>query len=306
MRYLTILMTLTFALFCSPVNAIAEKIHIVTTIADFKTITEKIGKNHVSVISLTRGNQDPHHVQIKPSDILKVRKADILIINGLGIDDWVNPLIMKSRNNHIRPGASGYINASIVVHVLDIPKGKVDRSSGHIHLSGNPHYNLSPIEMRKVVRLISKTLSSNYPSLANDFERNTKDYLNALDQKMITWQKSMKPFEKTRVVTFHNGWQYFFKDFDLESGGYMEPKPGVSPSPGHINMLIQQIKDDDIGFLFKEPYFPASIPNKLASQTNIEMIHVPSYVGGISSVGSYIELIDYLVARFELIEQKEN
>ncbi|MBT5855156.1 zinc ABC transporter substrate-binding protein [bacterium] len=306
MKYLTILMGLAITLLCSSVNAAEKNIQIVTTITDLKVLAERIGGNHVSVISLTRGNQDPHHVQIKPSDILKVKKADILIINGLGIDDWINPLINKSRNNRIRSGTPGYINASTAVSILDIPKGKVDRSSGDIHLHGNPHYNLSPTEMRKVVLLISKRLSSQYPLLANDFSRNTKDYLNTLDQKILTWKNRMKPFSKTRIVTFHNGWQYFFKEFGLESGGYMEPKPGVSPSPKHINTLIQRIKESHTLLLFKEPYFPESIPNKLASQSKIKVSNVPSYVGGVSSVNSYIELIDYITSQFNPAEQKEN
>jgi zinc/manganese transport system substrate-binding protein len=305
MKYLVILMGF-LSFLCFSANAAEKKIQIVTTITDFKVLAEHVGGNHVSVVSLTQGNQDPHHVQIKPSDILKVRKADILIINGLGIDDWIKPLIMKSRNKGIRSGELGYIDASTAVNVLDIPKGKVDRSSGDIHLLGNPHYNLSPVEMRKVVLLISKILSSKYPLFANDFSRNTKDYLNILDQKSISWKQRMKPFSNMQVVTFHNGWQYFFKEFGLESGGYMEPKPGVSPSPSHINTLIQQINETQVLRLFKEPYFPESIPNKLASQTQINVLHVPSYVGGVSSANSYITLIDYLVAQFSPVEQKEN
>lgn len=276
-----------------------QPIQIVTTLPDFKNFAEVIGKDKVQVVSITSGRMNPHHFEIKPSDILKVKKADLLIINGLDLDNWIYPLIANSRNPKIQKGASGFIDPSAVIKVLDIPKTKVDRSQGDIHPFGNPHYNLSPRNMRLAFNHILKVMTENYPQYQNEFNANGQTYLKQLDQKIEQWHAALKNKKDLRIVSFHNSWSYFFNEFNFLSGGYMEPQPGIAPSPVHTAELIQKIKTEKTSYIFKEVYFSNQIPEYIASKTDAQVIPMPTYVGSIPEAKDYIALIDLLVNRIQ-------
>jgi len=276
-----------------------EPIEVVTTLPDFKNFAEVIGGDKVNVTSITSGRMDPHHFEIKPSDILKVKKADLLIINGLDLDNWIYPLITNSRNSKVQKGSNGFIDPSTVIKVLEVPKTKVDRSQGDVHPYGNPHYNLSPRNMRLAFLSILNAMIKNYPQYQKEFSANGQTYLNTLDQKIAQWQEKLKNKKDLRIVSFHNSWSYFFDEFNLQSGGYMEPQPGIAPSPVHIAELIEKMKIEKTTIIFKEIYFSHQTPEFLADKTGAKVIAVPTYVGSIPEAKDYIALIDYLVDRIE-------
>lgn len=274
-----------------------DKIEIVSTLPDFKNFAEIIGGDLVHVVSIAHGNNDPHHVEIKPSDILRLKKADLLLVNGLELDSWIQPLILNSRNSKINPGSAGYLDLSEGVQVLEIPKFKVDRSMGDLHTQGNPHYSLSPRVMRLVFLRIEKKLSEIDPAHTEFFHANAEAYLKLLDKKIIEWKILTQKLQDRRIVTFHSSWAYFFQEFGLESAGFMEPKPGVSPSPAYTAELIEKIKKEKIKIIFKEEYFSDSVPNFIAEKTGAKVISVPTLVGGSKTADSYIGLIDTLIQK---------
>jgi zinc/manganese transport system substrate-binding protein len=289
------ILTILILIWSAVVLFASEPIEVVTTLPDFKNFVEVIGGNVVHVTSIANGNQDPHHVEIKPSDIIKVKKADLLIINGLDLDPWIYPLIANSRNSKIQKGAEGYVDASDGIMVLEIPTTKIDRSQGDGHPYGNPHYTLSPTAMRSAFKNILKAMIHNFPEHQKLFEKNGQTYLAMMDNKIIEWKSILKKLPNKKIVSYHNSWAYFFNDFGLESGGYMEPKPGIMPSPAHTAELIARMKNEKTQIILKETYFSDSTPRFIAEKTGATVLEVPTSTGGNSQAQDYLALIDYLV-----------
>jgi len=273
----------------------ADKIEVVTTLPDFKNFVEIIGQDKVHVISIAKGYLDPHHVEIKPSDILKIKNADLLVINGLDLDIWIYPLILNSRNPKVQKGVVGFIDASEGIEVLEAPVTKIDRSMGDVHPYGNPHYNLSPTAMRIAFSHILYSMMKTYPQHEKVFEKNGQDYLKKLDAKIIEWKNNLKKIPQKQIVSYHNSWSYFFNDFGLKSGGYMEPKPGIMPSPSHSAELIKRMNNEKTNIILKEVYFSDSTANFIADKTGAKVIEVPTSSGGNDQTPDYISLIDFLV-----------
>ncbi len=274
----------------------AEKIKVVTTLSDFKNFAEIIGGDKVTVTSFLKGYQDAHHFEIKPSDIMRLSGADMLIINGADLDYWISPLIEKSRNPNIRKGTSGCIDASQGIPLLEVPATKVDRSMGDVHPYGNPHYNLSPAAMRIAFRHIADAMSARYPDYADYFQQNALAYEKKLDAKISEWKGLLKNSQETGIVVYHNSWSYFFNEFHLTAAGYIEPKPGLSPSPTYLNELIQKVNaQKKSGVILKETYENSDIAKYVASKVGYSVEEVPTYVGGTKEASDYISMVDTIV-----------
>lgn len=295
----TIKMILFFLLFTLSTGVLyaGQPLQVVTTLPDFKNLAEIIGGNKVNVISLSSGRQDPHHYEIKPSDILKLKNADLLIINGLELDAWVNLLILNSRNPKIQKDQIGFLDASHDLNVLDVPTVKVDRSQGDVHPAGNPHYNLSPSRIRQVVLAITAKLSALDPQHAAYYAQNEKLYLQKFDQALITWKAKLKKVSDKPLVSFHNSWSYFFEEFGLRSGGYMEPYAGISPTSQHLEKLISRMKTENTQIILKETYYSRQVPEFLAARSQAQIIELPTYVGALPETSDYLSLMNYLVER---------
>lgn len=289
------ILTILILIWSAVVLFAAEPIKIVTTLPDFKNFAEVIGGETVHVISIANGKQDPHHLEIKPSDIIKVKQADLLIVNGLDLDAWIYPLITNSRNSKIQKGSAGYVDASEGITVLEIPATKIDRSQGDVHPYGNPHYNLSPTAMRIAFKNILSAMIRNFPEHQKLFENNGQVYLKKLDNKILEWKNTLKRTSPQKLVSYHNSWAYFFNEFGLESGGFMEPKPGIMPSPSHTSTLIERIKNEKTKMILRENYFSDSTPRFIAEKTGARVLDVPTNTGGNAQAVDYLSLMDYLV-----------
>jgi zinc/manganese transport system substrate-binding protein len=215
-------------------------------------------------------------------------------MNGLELDNWIYPLIENSRNGKIQKGTPGFLDASGEISVLEIP-AKVDRGMGDVHPAGNPHYILSPYAMRKVFQSVLEFMSQNSPEHKDAFKKNAEAYLKQFDLKIDQWQKKLKPLAGTRIVSFHSSWIYFFNDFGLESGGYMEPVPGIAPSPAHTLELIEKIKKENTKIIFKETFYADDTPALIAEKTGAKVVVLPISIGGSASAQDYFSLIDTLV-----------
>ena len=290
MKRISILIVLVVGIF---VSAIAGPIKVVTTIPDLKSITELIGGTKVSVTSIATGYQNPHFVDPKPSYIINLSGADMFVTVGLDLETgWSPQLLSSSRNNKIQKGAAGYVDASIGVTLYQVPSA-VNRAEGDIHIYGNPHYWLDPVNGKVIARNIANGLERVDPSNKAFYEANLTAFNNKIDAKMKEWQTKMAPYKGTKIIAYHNEWVYFETRFGLQIVDFMEPKPGIPPSPSQLVKVIKEIKADNIKVIVSSPYFTTSSSAMVAKQTGAKELTLATSVGGFDSIKSYYDLFDY-------------
>lgn len=277
--------------------ALAAKLKVVTTTTDLKALAEAVGGDRVEAESLMRGYQDPHGVEIRPSYLLKLRRADLFIRIGLDLDPWADPLLEGARNGRILRGGPGYLDASAGIQVLEIPTGRVDRSLGDIHILGNPHYWLDPENGKRIAATIAGALSRLSPEDAPAFQKNRDALGKRLDEAMTRWQKRMEPYRGVKLVTYHNSWPYFARRFSLVVAGFVEPKPGVPPSPFDLVSLINRMKEEGIKLIIMEPYQSEAMAKRIAQETGAKVVVLPPSVGGEKGVDDYIALFDRIIEK---------
>jgi ABC-type Zn uptake system ZnuABC Zn-binding protein ZnuA len=279
-------------------NAVAaDKLNVVTTISDLGSITKEIGGDKVEVTSIARGYQDPHFVEPKPSFLLLLKKADLLEVVGLELEiGWLPPLLDQSRNNDIRPGQKGYFDASNGVEILDRPTGAVNRSMGDVHPMGNPHYWLDPANAVRIARQVRTKLTELRPADAAYFDARLNTFISRLNESNKRWAAMLAPYRGAKVVTYHNSWPNFARHFGLNVVGYVEPKPGVPPSPSHTFELIQMMKSEKIKVIMMEPYHDRKTPDSIAAQTGAKVVIMYPSVGGTPALDDYFKVFDHDVA----------
>jgi len=275
----------------------AGKIQIVTATSDLAALAQEVGGDRVEVESIARGYQDPHFVEAKPSFLLKLRKADLLIVVGLELEiGWLPPLINQSGNPRIQVAAPGYFDASRFAEILEIPKGIVTRAEGDVHPLGNPHYWLDPANGQRIAKGIADKFSEMRPADASYFEQRYQTFTKRLQDEDQKWVAEMKPYAGRKVVTYHRSWPNFAKHFDLDVVGYVEPRPGIPPSPSHTLELIQLMKRENIKVIMVEPYFDLKTPKAIARDTGAQVVVMMPSVGGEKEITDYFKLFDYDIA----------
>jgi len=269
-------------------------INVVATTQDLESIAREVGGNKVSVDSLAKGYQDPHFVEAKPSFILKLHSADLLIVVGRELEiGWLPPLINQARNSRIQPNADRYLDASQTAKILEIPTGQITRAMGDVHPSGNPHYWLGPDNGRRIAQLIQKKLSEISPGDSAYFAERYADFDRRLGEAEKRWQAAMAPYKGVKIVTYHRSWPNFTDAFGLDVIGYVEPKPGIPPSPSHTLELIQEMKRQNVKVVIMEPYFDRKTPDSIARETGAQVVVLAPSVGGEKEVTDYFKLFDY-------------
>ena len=270
------------------------RVRVVASIPDLKALTEAVGGDLVEVDALARGNQNPHDIEVRPSLMLKLRRADVVVRNGAGGDPWMDPLIVGAQNANIVAGARGYVDASRGVPLM-APAGPVDRSRGDVHPEGNPHYTLDPANAAVVTANIVEGLKRAAPAQAEAFERRRTEFLARLDEAVARWTRTLEPFRGVRVVTYHETLNYFLRRFGLELAGAIEDRPGIPPSPGHLAGLIRTIRERGVRLILAEPFADQKIVELVARDSGARAVLVPASVGGVKGVDSYIDLFDHNV-----------
>jgi len=274
--------------------AYAKKLSIVTATTDMAALAQEVGGDKVSVESIARGYQDPHFVEAKPSFLLKLRNADLLIVVGLQLEiGWLPPLITQSGNGRIQVGGNGYLDASQFAEILDIPTGTITRAMGDVHPLGNPHYWLDPDNGRRIAKGIAAKLGELDPPDSAYFQQRFQDFdkrLTAAEQK---WDAVMKPYRGRKIVSYHNSLPNFARHFGLNVIGYVEPRPGIPPTPSHTIELIGLMKRENCKIIMVEPYFDLKTPNSVAEQTGAKVVQYMSSVGAEKNVNDYFQLFDY-------------
>jgi zinc/manganese transport system substrate-binding protein len=251
----------------------------------------------VTVNSLARGYQDPHYLEAKPSFMMKAKNADLFIRIGLELEIGYEELIIDgSRNQKIRIGQPGHLDASEGVILLEVPTTtKVDRSMGDVHPMGNPHYWLDPENVKIVARNIADRLSELSPDNSRYFQGNLAAFDKKMDEKMVEWNGKMTPFKNSKIAIYHRSWPYFADRFGLVVACELEPKPGIPPSPGHLKEVIDIMKRDKIKVILMEVFYDEKPAQFVAGQTGAKVIIVPNSVGGSKEVKDYFSLIDTII-----------
>jgi zinc/manganese transport system substrate-binding protein len=274
-------------------SANAGTIKVVTTTTDLKSITELVGGDKVSVSSIATGYQNPHFVDPKPSYIIGLSKADMFVTVGLDLEiGWSPQLLTSSRNTKIQKGAPGYVDASIGIGLLQVPVA-ANRAEGDIHIYGNPHYWLDPLNGKVIARNIADGLERVDPSNKSIYEANLQAFFKKIDDKLREWQTKMAPFKGTKIIAYHNEWVYFETRFGLNIVDFMEPKPGIPPSPSQLVKVIKEVKADNIKVIISSPYFTTSSSDVVSKQTGAKELTLATSVGGFDSIKNYFDLFDY-------------
>jgi len=273
----------------------ADKIRVVATTTDLKALTEAVGGNLIDVDALARGNQNAHDLEVRPSLMVKVRRADLLVTNGLELDQWAEVVVQGANNPKVIPGALGRVDASQGVPVLEVPTTRVDRSMGDVHPVGNPHYTLDPGIAPIVTANILEGLVRVAPQQRAAFESNRKEFLGRLESSMARWTAMTTPVRGTRVVVDHNMWIYFLTRFGLLQAGAIEERPGIPPAPGHLSKLIALMKDERLKAILAAPWSDQKLAERVAQETSAKVVLMASAVSAVKGADSYLDMIDYNV-----------
>lgn len=270
-----------------------DKVRVVTSTSDLASIAREVGGDLVEAESVAQGNQDPHFVELLPSYMIRVRKAQLYVQVGMSLDYWAQAIIDGSRNDKLQiVDASSYLPMD---RRLEVP-AHVDPSMGDVHKFGNPHYWLNPDNGRYIAKAIAEGLEKVDAPNAKTYEANLVAFTAKLDAKIAEWNKKAEAIRGMKIVTYHNSWPYFTQAFGIEVVGWLEAKPGVKPSPSHVAELIDDIKKHRVAFVAYEPYFESRTPELISRETGTPLLVLPPSVGGVPEVKDYFQLFDYNLA----------
>jgi ABC-type Zn uptake system ZnuABC Zn-binding protein ZnuA len=278
----------------APAGRADAQLKVVTSTTDLYDIAKAVGGAKIKAVHISEGYQDPHFVEAKPSFILQLRDADVFAFVGLDLEiGWMPLLIDGARNPKIRLGGSGYLDVSRAIPVLDTPQGNVDRSMGDVHPLGNPHYWLDPENARRMAHLFKTKFSELDPKNEDTYERNEKAFADKVTAAEKGWAASLAQIKGKPVVAWHTSWRYFAEYNGMNIVAFMEPKPGVPPSPSHLVSVIQTMKRTGAKVIVMEPFYDRRTADLVARQTGAKVLILPPSVGGVPGIGDYLQLMKY-------------
>jgi zinc/manganese transport system substrate-binding protein len=274
------------------VPALAE-VKVVATLPFIGSLAKEIGRDRIEVVTLIKAGQDPHYAEAKPSMILSARKADIMMYNGLDLEIGYLPRILESSNNpKIQPGNTGNFDCSRFVNVIE-RQGGADRSMGDVHPMGNPHYVFSPRNIAAIASGMSGALSEADPANAEYYRHNLKEFRQRLAQKQKQWRS--RPLKGKTFVAYHKYFEYLAAEYQFRIIAYIEPKPGISPSAGHITSLIKLIKRQKPAAVIATYSSGSREAESVGQMAGIKTILLPNDVGEISGAKDWFGLIDTVI-----------
>jgi len=268
------------------------QLKVVTSTTDLYDIAKAVGGEKITATHIGEGYQDPHFIEAKPSFVLQLRNADVWAFVGLDLEiGWMPLLLQGARNPKLQPGQPGYVDASRVISVLDVARGNVDRSQGDVHPLGNPHYWLDPENGRRIAKLFQETFATLDPKNVSVYDANAKAFTQRRDAAERTWQADLAKIKGRPVVAWHTSWRYFAEYTGMNIVGFMEPKPGVPPSPAHLAGLIQTMKQAGAKVIIMEPFYGKKTADFVAGKTGAKVLVLAPSVGGAKGLDDYIRLM---------------
>jgi zinc/manganese transport system substrate-binding protein len=272
-------------------------IKVVATLPDLASLAREIGGDKAEVSSMAKPTEDSHFVDARPSFVVQLRSADVLIDGGAELElGWLPPLLQNARNPKLEVGKPGRVQASQGVRLMNVP-GNVTRAAGDVHALGNPHFMTDPIIAKTVVLHIAQSFSAMDPPNAAAYDANYKKFEATINAKLQEWGAAMLPFKGQSVVAYHDSWVYFAHRFGLNIDIFLEPKPGIPPSPSHLAEVIDKMKAQKIKAIIVEPFHDRKIAEKVAGATGAKVVDFAQYPGALPNTDTYVKLIDALVGR---------
>lgn len=270
------------------------KLNVVATTPDLGAIAAAVGGEHVSVTTLAKATEDPHFVDAKPSFIVKLSRADALVEGGADLEiGWLPALLEQARNQKLSAGAPGRIACNAGIQLLEVPPA-LDRSKGDVHAAGNPHYLTDPGNAEIVAKSIAEAFARLDPGSAEVYRRNQKEFAGKVETSLAEWEKLLAPYKGQRVVAYHDSWPYFAHRFELRIDTFLEPKPGIPPTPVHLAQVIMQMRKEKIRAILLEPYQGRKTAETVAAETGAQVVEASQYPGGVKGTeGGYIELMNH-------------
>lgn len=278
-------------------NVVLAKLNIVVTTPDLASIAREIGGDAIEITTLVRPTEDAHFIDPKPSFMVKLNRADGLIEGGAELESgWLGPLVQGARNARLAIGAPGRIQCNVGISMLEVP-ATLSRDQGDIHAAGNPHYVIAPSNALKVADTIASGLSALDSAHADEYRQRANAFRTRLEAKRLEWHKALEPFRGRHVVSYHNSWPYFAAEYDLKFELFIEPKPGIPPSPAHLTSLVGQMKEKKARVIFVEPYLGRKTAETLVRSTGATLVPASQFPGGVKGTEEgYVPLMDYLVS----------
>src|SRR6266851_2726504 len=273
------------------------KLNVVATLPDFGSLAREIGGDKIDIVTLAKPTEDPHFVDARPSFVVSLRSTDVLIDGGAELEiGWLPPLLQNARNLKIEIGKPGRVQTSQGIRLMNVPTN-VTRAAGDVHALGNPHFMTDPIIAKAVAQHIAQSFSAVDAANAASYDANYKKFEATINAKLQEWGAAMLPFKGQKVVAYHDSWVYFAHRFGLNIDIFLEPKPGIPPSPSHLAEVIQQMKAQHIKAIIVEPYHNRKIAEKVAAATGARVVDFAQFPGGLPDTDTYVKLIDVLVNR---------
>jgi ABC-type Zn uptake system ZnuABC Zn-binding protein ZnuA len=269
-----------------------ERIQVVTTTTDLRSLTEAVGGERVAAVSLVPANMDAEDYQPKPQDVLRLKNARLLVRVGLDYDLWVDRPLAQAGRPEIRRGGPAYVDASFGIAVLELRGMSVGPSDGHAHGSGNPHYWLDPKNAEIITGTILEALARIDPANAATYEANRQAFLARLNAKLTEWETKLAPLQGMPIVAYHNSWPYFARRFRLDFVGFIETKPGVPPSPSHLAGIVKTMRERGVRIVVREPQEPERDVAFVASKTGALIVKLAASVGALPRTDDTISLFD--------------
>jgi zinc/manganese transport system substrate-binding protein len=283
------------ALFVALLISAQAKINVVATLPDYGAISREIGGDNVDVTVLAKPTEDPHFVDARPSFVVKLRQADVLIDGGAELEiGWLPPLLQNARNPKIELGQPGRVQASVGIRLMEVPE-QLTRAAGDVHAMGNPHFMVDPIVAKAVAAHIANAFSAVDPTHAADYQANEKKFEATINAKLQEWGAKLLPYRGQSLVAYHDSWVYFGHRFGFNINIFLEPKPGIPPSPSHLAEVIAQMKAQQIKVIIVEPYHNRKIAEKVAQSTGAKVVDFAQFPGALPNTDTYVKLIDALV-----------
>src|SRR5262245_61636613 len=277
--------------------AARANLNIVATLPDFGSLAREIGGDRVNITVLAKPTEDSHFVDARPSFVVSLRNSDVLIDGGAELEvGWLPPLLQNARNPKIEVGKPGRIEASQGIRLMNVP-ANVTRAAGDVHALGNPHFTVDPIIAKAIAQHIAQSFSALDPANAASDQANYQKFETTINTKLQEWGAALLPFHGQHVVAYHDSWPYFAHRFGLDIDIFLEPKPGIPPSPSHLTEVIAQMKAQHIKAIIVEPFHDRRIAEKVASSTGAKVVEFSQFPGGLPSTDTYVKLIDTLVSR---------
>ena len=285
------------AVACTVLQTAQAKLNVVATLPDYAAVAREIGGDKVEVTAMAKPTEDPHFVDARPSFIVKLRTADVLIEGGAELETgWLPPLLQSARNEKIESGKPGRVVTSQGIRLLDVP-ATLTRAAGDVHASGNPHFMVDPIIAKAVAQHIAQSFATLDPANAAGYQANYAKFETAIDAKLQDWGRALLPGKGQPLAAYHDSWVYFAHRFGFTIETFLEPKPGIPPSPAHLAEVIAKMKTEHVRAILVEPFQNRKIAEKVAAATGAQVVDAAQFPGALPNADSYIAHIDALVAR---------